>query len=81
MGPISFLSFRAVKKKTRQKKQASSGTVPAVVEGGPGRGEGQPLAQVVPLPGHLLQLEQHRLHVLPGVAAVDLRVAGRRRGG
>ena len=68
-------------KESKQQRQAGSGTAPAVVKGGPGRGEGQPLAQVIPLPGHLLQLEQHRLHVLPREDAVDLRVAGRRRGG
>lgn len=51
-------------------------TVPAVIEGGPGRGQGQALAQLVPLPSHVPQLEQHRLHLLAHLVAVQ--VGGRR---
>lgn len=54
------------------------GTVPAVIEGGSRRGESQTFAQLVPLTGHVSELEQDRLHLLVHLVAVHV---GRRRGG
>lgn len=47
-------------------------TVPAVIEGGSGRREGQTLTELVPLAGHMSQLEQDRLHLLVHLVAVHL---------
>lgn len=42
------------------------GSVPAVVEGGPGRCQRQTLAELVPLPGDLAELEQDSVQVVAG---------------
>ena len=51
--------------------------LPAVIEGGTGRGEGQALSELVPLTGHLPQLEQHGLQALGGRPLVLERRRGR----
>ena len=43
----------------------SERALPAVVEGGPGRRQRQALAQLVPFPGHLAELEEHGVQVVP----------------
>lgn len=45
---------------------ARTGFAPAVVEGGPGRCQRQTLAELVPLPGHLAELEQDCVQVVAG---------------
>lgn len=54
------------------------GSVPAVVEGGPGRCQRQTLAELVPLPGDLAELEQDSVQVVAGWPVV---VDGWGRGG
>lgn len=54
------------------------GSVPAVVEGGPGRCQRQTLAELIPLPGHLAQLEQDSVQAVAGLPVV---VDGWGRGG
>lgn len=53
-------------------------SVPAVVEGGPGRCQRQTLAELVPLPGDLAELEQDGVQVVAGRPVV---VDGGGRGG
>ena len=57
----------------------SERVVPAVVEGGPGRRQRQALAQLVPLPGHLTELEEHGVQVVARRPVVVH--GGRGRGG
>lgn len=41
-----------------------TGFAPAVVEGGPGRCQRQALTELIPLPGHLTELEQDGVQVV-----------------
>lgn len=54
-------------------------SVPAVVEGGAGCCQGQALAELVPLTGHLTQLGQDGVQVVTGWPVV-VEGWGRRRG-
>lgn len=54
------------------------GFAPAVVEGGPGRCQRETLAELIPLPGHLAELEQDGVQVVTGWPVV---VDGRGWGG
>lgn len=51
---------------------------PAVVKSGARRRQSQPLAELIPLPGHLAQLEEDGVQAVAGRPVV---VDGRRRGG
>ena len=53
-------------KKNNNKLAGRTGFAPAVVEGGPGRCQRQALAELVPLPGHLAELEQDGVQVVAG---------------
>lgn len=52
--------------------------VPAVVEGGPRRCQGQTLPKLIPLPGHLAELQEDGVQVVAGMSVV---INGWGRGG
>ncbi len=58
------------KKNSNNYLAGRTGLAPAVVEGGPRRSQRQTLTELVPLPGHLAELEQDGVQVVAGWAVV-----------
>lgn len=69
-----FIDISQIKSATRRKKNSKNNNnlagkaefAPAVVEGGPRRCQRQTLAELIPLPGHLTELEQDGVQVVTG---------------